>query len=798
MKTRLGLLVGASPRFLVLLTAVGCSLAGLWGTSVIADVRQVTVSFYQQVRGDEILQPIETSIVATAISSGGRETASEIRFDGLKIPGSYELGLDPEYVWKLELVGGSVWAPPAILHAGERDLAIHAWPTGEVVGVLRTPADSEIPLRLALRFETAPAARSLRGGPPIEQAQVECGVTESRFACQLPQGVLDLRLRATGFVSHYVWNADVDPDRPLDLGTVRLRPGASVVGTVAAAEGMIRPDSCEIALVPATSASPRSAGEEQRLAVAALRAEVSPSGFFHFPGVAPGAYTLLVAHPGFATAEIHPVTVLPGSETTLRDPVLLQRPAELELFIDPPTDAFGEPWMVELAAIGRIPGILDSRGRAAAEPDGSYVKSGLDPGRYVVAVFDSRSQRVAWEEIEVESGGGAHFLELGLLWVEGLVTLGEEPLEAELVFGGRDAPVQVAMESDEEGTFGGFLPREGDWRVLVQAVNETISTTVSVEVEPGEDEIAEVTIELPDTRVHGRVVDRSRRGVEGAMVKVVEAAAGTIDWRRTGAKGSFELRGVSEGVLVIDASLADDLSSAPQVLAVTEGRSLPEIELVLEERTPLRGSVVSSSGPVAGASVVAIAKMAGIEPPFARRPHAMTDALGTFSLAIPSEADRIDLVVLPPGFALTTRSLFADWRDPVEISVSEYGGDLVLELDKPLEWPGEPRAPSPLLVHRGVVLDAALLHHWATLKLERNEDPTRFVVPNLAPGAYSACWFTYPGFARFLQTRGAGALVPGECVGGHLAPYGELRLSLPAPPGDDAREESEPRRGSNP
>ena len=763
-----------------------------------AKVSQVTLAI-ELVGSEEATPALRTvAVQAEAISKTGEERSSDLRFEGLEVPGTSVLGLDDEHVWKVALDASGLWAPPRIVGLGERSLRLRAWPTARLTGALAVPDEEEAPGELTARFEST--VQAAEGNPTaISKEEVSCPVEAGRFVCEVPAGELDLRLRAKGFVSHYRWGVQIDAGSEHDLGSLRLRPGASVVGSVVVADGRLSPERCTVALAPATAAGARTPSEQRRRVSASLETSVTDEGFFHFEGVAPGAYRLSVSHPGYAKTELSPVAVVPRSETAVQRPLLLQRPVDLEVFLEPPTDVYGEAWRLEVARKGRVPGTLDMVAEGSADLAGTFLLSGLDPGELVVSVYDSHGSRFAWEDVELSREAGPLFVRLEVIWTEGVISLGDEPLEGTLTFGGRTGTNRIVMLSDEDGTFGGFLPKPGEWDVFVESEAEEVSRTVEVEVVADDQGTAALEIELPDTEIAGEVVDDRRRAVEGAVVKVAHASTGAITWRTSDADGEFRFRGLPEGTTVVDAVRGEELASDAVVMQIGDDAPQPHVTLVLREKAVLHGRVLSSSGPVPGALVLVIPKRGGIEQPFARRPHGVTDPTGRFTVRVPAEADRLEVVLMPPGYALTTRVLSGLPDEPVELAVDEHPGHMVVGLGQTEEAQGDGDRPTPLVLRGDVALDAAILRRWASLKLERNQDSSRLVVPAMAPGEYTACWFSYTRFADALaqgSQSGQRSSTARECVDGFLPPYGELDLELPRTAGDDDELSADIARGA--
>ncbi len=724
---------------------------------------------------------VEGAIEATAISPDGTGIAEEKRFRNIRIPGETVLDLDGDLVWKLHLAGDGIWCRDRVIQMNDRSAELTVWRTGIVKGHARTPRDREDPKVVKARFESSHAdGTGASKGPEIAQVTVKCPVEDGIFECELPAASLDLRLRAKGYISHYLWSVAVDPNEPTDLGMFVLRPGASVVGYVAA-EGPLQTKQARVHLDPEVAAPARSPAGEEHQHAGRFDTQIDDRGFFQFTGIAPGQYRLSATQPGFAEAALHPVRVLPGSETSLAQPLLLQRPAELEIYLDPPQDPFGQPWDIAVRRFGAIPGILDDVSEGAASSAGEYVASGLTPGRFALQVTDSLGSRFGWQEIDVDRGDPPVFMHLNVLWLEGEVTLGGEALEANLVFGGRNGTVRIPIKADKDGVFGGFLPHGGTWDVFVESHEPEVSKTVSVEIDASDEEDhADVEIALPDTLIRGKVLDARGRAVPGAVVKATEMAQALISWVRSDDEGRFEFSGLAEGPVALDATVTEDLSSDPVVLQVSEHSVPPDVDLVVHRRAKVHGAVVSSQGPVPGTLIIGIPTKGGLEFPFMVRPKAVTDLNGTFELLIPADTQSLQIVALPPGYSLTTFRINGVPKEPVRLPVIEHGGELRLDFESGTGGQTGRDAPSPVVVYDGVILDSAILKQWAQLKLADVRNPAELVVPEMPPGDYQACWVTYGRYAQQFVNK-AGQSFPGRaCVSGYLSPYGVLDLELDA------------------
>lgn len=696
----------------------------------------------------------------------------------VELPWSGTIDLDDAAVWQVSVTGEGLWSPERVV-APTPEGAIVRLPvrrTGRIAGRVQMPRNEPAPKELTLRFEPSPEPPAAE---PFEAAQVVCPIVERAWSCEVPAGVLDIRARSASYISYYRWAVQVDPGRSTDVGTIVLRHGASVVGWLELEEaGALLPDRCEVELAPQAAAFPRNQAELDRSQALVDRVRVNDRGFFHFQGVQPGSYVLTATYPGFAPTQLFPVTVLENAETEIDRTLTLRRPVPLEVHLDPAVDPFGHPWAVRLFSISEIPGSLAEVDGALASEEGVYLKGGLSPGEYVLQVLDSRGSRMAREEIDLRPGNGSVQLELDVVLVEGRIHLGDDPLAASLSFGGRRGAVRIVMRSAEDGDFAGVLPREGDWKVYVQATSPAVRRTlnpVAVARDRGES-VAELDLRLPDTRIEGEAVDEEGRGLAGAVVKVSEIVSGEPTFLRTEDDGSFSFSGVAEGPVTLDAQFTGGgrtLYAAPSSLEVREGRPAPHQRLVLREMAELTGQVLSRSGPVPGAQVVALPSRQGLPYPFMVIPQAVTDVSGTFRMAVPRDAEELEIIALPPGFALSTLQLSSVPDSPIFITVEETSGTLVLALGEAVDRTN-PALPQPMVERDGVQLLSFLLRRWAEINGEDNRDPTRLVVPRLPPGQYTACLVTQEQY--YFGPRSAAS--PAECSEGYLSPFGEMVLDL--------------------
>ena len=641
-------------------------------------------------------------------------------------------------------------------------------PTGEVSGLLEMPRHEKMPKKLTGRIRI-PAAHPQPDLP--DELTVDCPVADGRWVCHLPGGRFDLRLRARGYLSHFLWNVEVRERRRLDLGPLDLRRGASVVGRIKGEGGDVSPRECTVSLSPLAHGYDHTATENSRREQRRLKGEVLEGGFFRFEGVRPGDYVVEAVQAGLGEARLFPVTVMENAETEVQQALVLQPPLDLEIVLQPPLDPHDRPWRWQLHEESEGPFRSRQVAQGVASEDGFANPKDLRPGEHTVTVEDVDGHRFALEQIPLSPTNRQLFVDFSPVWIEGTLRLGEETLSAEIHFGGKGGKHRVILESDEEGKFSGVLPEEGEWKAYIRSRHPQIKTEVSgIEVRRLEGApAARVTIELPDTEIAGEVVDEGGRPVFAASVHALRLESASSSSARTDRKGRFRLRGLPSGPQMVSAHDADETSEQLLVHA-EENRPKLNLRLVLRKDEKISGQVLAPSGGVPGARLIAVSFQADGTPMLLGR-EATTDVHGHFDLAVPGAGQRIQLAVLAPAYAFRLVEVTTGRREPLNLQVEPQAGSLNLDL-RSITAEGEETRLQPVIVMNGKIVDGHLLRHWALLNGEKNADPSRLVVPRLSPGLYGACFHTLD--PDFIQKPTANLV---GCVEGFLAVDGELELT---------------------
>lgn len=708
------------------------SLLGVPGVTVGA-VLQVAV------RGEAGL---EAKGKVTALAIDGRSAPVESEFVcRVGLPCAVELPLGAGRDWLLAAAADGFWATPSSTPVGG---TIELWPAGALTAKLR--AEGESPGEITVRFSPSPGMKAASGFP--KEGTIVCPVVEGGVRCQVPEGTLDLRLRAKGHVSIYRWTQRVPGGGVVDLGKLELKRGASLVGVVTSPErDAPKPGSCVVRLERSPRGEPDAAADLPR-------ATVNARGVFHLEVVPPGTFSLVAEQEGFAAAR-RTVTIVDGMEANLNEPLVLRRPARLELSLAPPTDPFGKPWMVEL--IERKNERLELAGGAPASLAGFWARDNLGSGnRFSIRVRTSAND-IWWSDREAREIVGpvsSRQIDLGYEAVSGSVRLGELPLAARVTFGERAGNVSVTLRSDAEGRLSGALPRLGAYHVDVASESPSIRRKMDVEVRRKPDGRADVEIVLEDRALIGEIVDENGRRLERANLTVTsmaKSARETVQEWIDG--GSFRLTGFESGGYRVQAEGQGRISE-PMKVEIAEDGSSPFVTIIAKPKTTIRLQILTEAGsPVAGATVDAITP--GLFPGVGSTRLA-ADAEGRVSYFAHPSAPHQCFVVSSPGLA---RFVFAAMPKEEEQAVvlPAAGGTLVVK-------PGELKEGEARLLWK----DACYLSVGLLNGLTRG-DGTHFA--GLAPGTYRLC----------RHTVGSGRSADGECSSGHLDRYGFLELALPPP-----------------
>jgi hypothetical protein len=367
----------------------------------------------------------------------------------------------------------------------------------------------------------------------------------------------------------------VEPDEVRGLGTFELELGGAVRGRVELADGALPSPECEVWL-----ANPRARrGDRASL----HEAPVAEDGSFEFRAIPTGEYLLTASQPDYLAATSPPVTLLAGESIEISEPLVLHRPAALELVFTPPAAPGGRGWRFVVRRLDAEGGRATQVAGGESDSNGIWIQEDLTPGSYEISLTEKVGSGLPPQQVELPSGRTTLPIELPVLLIEGQVVAGAEPLAAKVTFSRPEEKLRASFETDAAGNFSGLLPREGLWQVQVDAPAERIRLSLEpIEVlAQGTSGVAVVEIRLPDTLIEGQVTDLLGDPRAGATVRIQRRGAVTGSHSvRTDAEGRFRFRGLEPGPMSVMAS-AGGLRSQWFEFVLYEGRPVPPLQLVV-------------------------------------------------------------------------------------------------------------------------------------------------------------------------------------------------------------------------
>lgn len=738
--------------------------------------------------GEPASPPAAAQIRVTLASAAGEPLAVEgfVVFQGaasvtpivvpVKLPGSAVAELPAGSHWTLTVDFPGYFAADSILQvpreasAAPLEVPVTLRPAGTLTGKLVVEGKEKLPEGLEARFEPT------REPPPRKQdipaGRATCAVGPSGdWRCRLPAGRLDVALHPKGFVPHYLWNLEVKPGETSKLGPRKLVRGASVAGWITREDGTPA-EKCRVRIEPAMGPGSSRDPKVEFLQRVAGEVPCQGKGFFQSPALRAGSYTL-IAQEDEAQARMSSIQVWEGAESRLTTPIVLRRPVDFEVALSPPIDWLGRPWRIEAQRATEGQTVWSGPTyRTEASPEGRARLPKQLPGRFRVAVHDQLGNALFSDlNVNLSDPAQPYSITLELLWVEGTVHLGDEPVAGHVFFGGRNGAISIKMASNESGRFEGPLPRAGNWRVDIEGDEPRLKAKTMVEVNPKGDR-ASVAIEVPDTVVSGRVVDPEGKPVPGAEVALGSLKGGTA-LTGTDEKGEFELRYFPQGLNELSASKSVGLGerevSDEYIFDAVEDQSHGPVLLTLHRNRVIRGRILAATGPVIGATVGAWPTIGGdgvIQ-------RARSRLEGDFELKIPVGTQALRVIVSPPGGALKIHEVNVASDAELLFQVEPLGGELAVTLGNSETLEKE----IFVLWQEDLAISLGMLREWAEGNGGLYWQAGRVRIPQLAPGSYTVC-------------VGAPALVvaPHEleawksrarCATGYLAAGSSLDLRFP-------------------
>jgi len=668
-------------------------------------------------------------------------------FAEVDVPGTATTRLEPG-TWRFSFTADRCWTQDVLVTVEPREsghVRLMVFPSAIATGRLGLSPATESLDEITVAF----AASFKDPGRPGPEGKVLCPVGSNRvFLCRIPSAKLDLRISAPGFAPFYKWEVEPPTESRWDLGTVVLTSGASLSGWLVTEDNVeISPKDIHVTLTPAGIAEAVNEGEERLRKAMTTAGVVGNNGFFQFRSLNPGEYILTVNSATYAQETVE-VLVVEDRTSELRHPILLRPPVRTELVVDPPIDYYQRNWHIEILRLDRYRSHYERVSEGEVPSTGWYEATGVNPTTHLVKVTDSQGQQVFAKTYDFSQTPTPTVLEIGMVPVEGVVTLGDEPLEARIWFGGKHGAEKVETASDEKGLFGAILPRSGVWRVELESEDPPVRRKIAdVEVDEwdGADLVA-VNLQLPNTKIEGTV--QTEDGAPPATTTLVYAVRGTWDRHvsvRVDRAGRFELLGLEEGVHEIYALSADSRSETRAVALQEDDER--QVTLTLRKQKTVTGKVVTDDGtPVPGAFVI----VQSADQPFLPAPQVSADGGGRFEAQVPGDTHSVNVTVGSPGRTLGVYRFDVHSTDEVLVTLPQQGGALEIQLKR-----GELQRLSghALAVFRdGLPFAEGSIGWWSQIHKNDEEvaSDSTIYLPSLVPGVYEACLVPHSAYPKWL------------------------------------------------
>jgi hypothetical protein len=630
----------------------------------------------------------------------------------------------PGSEWEISLDANGFWALPERVvfptGSGQSQYAMGVWRTGTLQGQLKLP-DPQPASAVAVKLVVASRPEP-RVPPEIPRGtSFDCSTKKSgQWTCDVPATLLDIAVRVESYAPYHKWDVKIPVAGVIDLGTVKLQKGASVVAWLGS--DFAKRVEVPVRALLSYEAAPGASATAMRLALPVAEGVFTKKGVVQLAPIAPGRYILEIRAKGYAPARI-PVQLYVGKETTPRRSIELLPALSVRLLLQPPLGPGGIPWRVELWRKTASGSGSEDAGSGTATREGVFDATDQAEGPVRVFLKDSKQNILANREIVIISATAEYTVRVDVSPISGTVTIGDSPLpSAKLLFGGSGGAEKVRAATDQDGHFTVTLSRRGKWIVDVDCSTEAVAASTEVTIEKDKDE---VDIKLPSTEVSGWVRDADGKRVAAARVTFFSNEQPAV--RTSGIDGAFRFRGVHAGPGRLQArdSRTHDYSRDINVTVPDDGTT-ENVELTLENVSPLKGVVRSNGDVVVGASVHGYAFLGGS----AEMSQATTDLQGGFALDVPNSATETVITVAAPGRTLESFSVATNQGDPVALDLASRGGTLILR------WvPGAVPLQFTFNDHFLPSTDAFV---WARSQGAKIVNGTG-EIPNVAPGKYRFC-----------------------------------------------------------
>ena len=529
---------------------------------------------------------------------------------------------------------GFGYAKRMVAESGAANVTITLKPAGSIRGTVVDPGGRPV---ASFRAMARSADERGFGGPGVVEE-------EGIFVLEtVAEGEYAVEIVSPDFMSAVVSSVRVTAGNVTELGTIRLRRGGRIEGTVV--NGSEEPIAGATVRAVPSGQQPYDFGDN---AVSTDRL-----GRFQIGGLADGKVEVAASHPSYADARLETIEVdSAAGASEVR--VVLRRGGAVEGFVRSRdgTETAGRTIRATSHEAGLTPWDAAS---AQTSEDGYFHIEHLSPGKVTVALVQvepTTMYAIQSREVDVAEGETTYVeFHSRRVLVQGQVRRGGSPLSGAAIalspsssggrmsvrFGSRGSlpslpgPRYLAAIAGEDGYYELLVDEPGEYRLSASANGVGLpSRTVTI---PDVESLS-LDLDFGGALVSGRVVDKETEApVAGAfvMARSTKPSAGASGaGLQVGPDGVFEIE-LEPGEFTLAVN-ADGYATAEEKIAVGEG-GRSDLVLALGSGLRIRGRVVDANGRGLGnLMVMAVEDSPDLSAVSMRMGFAMTIPDGSFSL----------------------------------------------------------------------------------------------------------------------------------------------------------------------
>jgi protocatechuate 3,4-dioxygenase beta subunit len=528
-------------------------------------------------------------------------------------------------------------AEPIPAEAGARNVTLTLKPAGTIRG---TVVDSEG--RPVTSFRAVARSPESRGWGGQSQMDDEAGIF---VLTSVAEGEYVVEILAPDFVSEAVSGVRVTGGSITDVGTIRLRRGGRLAGTVVDATG---------APVPGATVQARQSGQRFRFFDAGSTS-TDRSGGFTIGGLPDGKVDVVATHPSYAEGRVEGIQIDSKRAAPAEVQLILKRGGALEGHVRSRDGTGIAGRAIRVVPVGERTPSPSMWQTAQSLEDGSFRFEHIEAGPAEVALMETQSSvsyAIQTEQVEIVEGETA-YVELfsRRVLVQGQVRKGGSALPAvEIELHAKDAgmrtsvsygaggaspplsgPLYLMALSGEDGYYELLVDKPGEYRVSASA--QGLGLPMKTLVIPDVDTVT-IDLDFDATSVSGRVIDKDTEApVAGAYVYARPAdprsrfeGAGL----QIGTDGSFELE-LDPGDYIVSAR-GEGYATREERLRVS-ANGVNDIVLALTSGLRIAGRIVDAHGRGRGnLRVLAVLDLPDVSTPTSSVSANMSVADGSFVL----------------------------------------------------------------------------------------------------------------------------------------------------------------------